>query len=77
MFGSLAHVQLVWNMADLFMGLMAVPNLVVIAILGKTAFKVLDDYTRQRKAGKNREFFAKNIPGLKNTECWESITGIK
>lgn len=70
MFGALAKVELVWNMADLFMGLMAVINLVVIAILGKTAFKVLGDYTSQRKAGKNPEFFAKNIPGLKNTECW-------
>lgn len=70
MFGSLASVQLVWNMADLFMGLMAVLNLAVIAILGKTAFKVLDDYTDQRKLGKNPEFFAKNIKGLKNTECW-------
>lgn len=70
MFGALAQVQLVWNMADLFMGFMAVLNLVVIALLGKTAFKVLEDYTSQRKAGKNPEFFAKNIPGLKNTECW-------
>ena len=70
MFGALAQVQLVWNMADLFMGFMAVLNLVVIALLGKIAFKVLDDYTSQRKAGKNPEFFAKNIPGLKNTECW-------
>lgn len=70
MFGALAQVQLVWNMADLFMGFMAVLNLVVIALLGKTAFKVLEDYTSQRKAGKNPEFYAKNIPGLKNTECW-------
>lgn len=70
MFGALAQVQLVWNMADLFMGFMAILNLVVIALLGKTAFKVLEDYTKQRKAGKNPEFFAKNIPGLKNTECW-------
>ncbi|QHJ70525.1 alanine/glycine:cation symporter family protein [Planococcus halotolerans] len=70
MFGALAQVSLVWNMADLFMGLMAVLNLVVIALLGSTAFKVLDDYTKQRKAGKNPEFYAKDIPGLKNTECW-------
>ncbi|MDN3428962.1 alanine/glycine:cation symporter family protein [Microbacterium sp. APC 3898] len=70
MFGALAQVQLVWNMADLFMGFMAILNLVVIALLGKIAFKVLEDYTSQRKAGKNPEFFAKNIPGLKNTECW-------
>ena len=70
MFGALAKVSLVWNMADLFMGLMAVLNLTVIALLGGTAFKVLEDYTRQRKAGKNPEFYARDIPGLKNTECW-------
>ncbi|TAA72980.1 alanine:cation symporter family protein [Planococcus salinarum] len=70
MFGALAQVSLVWNMADLFMGMMAVLNLVVIALLGGTAFKVLDNYTAQRKAGKNPEFYAKDIPGLKNTECW-------
>lgn len=70
MFGSLAAVEVVWNMADLFMGMMAVINLVVIALLGKIAFRVLDDYMRQRKAGKNPVFYAKNVPGLKNTECW-------
>ncbi|WP_200883318.1 alanine/glycine:cation symporter family protein [Planococcus sp. CAU13] len=70
MFGAMAKVSLVWDMADLFMGMMAVLNLVVIALLGGTAFKVLDDYTKQRKAGKNPEFYSRDIPGLKNTECW-------
>ncbi|WP_422123978.1 alanine/glycine:cation symporter family protein [Planococcus sp. X10-3] len=70
MFGAMAQVSLVWSMADLFMGMMAVINLVVIALLGGTAFKVLDNYMQQRKAGKNPEFYAKDIPGLKNTECW-------
>ncbi|WP_419957835.1 alanine/glycine:cation symporter family protein [Psychrobacillus psychrotolerans] len=71
MFGSIAHVQLVWNLADLFMGLMAILNIAVILLLGKTAFKVLNDYTIQRKKGENPVFYAKSIPGLKNTECWE------
>lgn len=70
-FGAMAKVDLVWNMADLFMGLMAVLNLVVIFLLGKVAFKVLDDYVKQRKAGKNPEFKASSIPGLKGAECWE------
>ena len=30
----------------------------------------LDDYTRQRKAGKNPVFVAENIPGLPATQCW-------
>lgn len=71
MFGALAKVQLVWNMADLFMGLMAVINIVVILLLGKLAAQVLDDYVEQRKRGLDPQFYAKNIAGLKNTECWE------
>lgn len=71
MFGSLAQVQLVWNLADLFMGLMALINIAIIMLLGKIAFLVLDDFTLQRKAGKNPVFYAKSIPTLKNTDCWE------
>lgn len=71
MFGAIAKVSVVWNMADLFMGLMAVLNLIVIVILGKVAFKVLDDFTVQRKKGLNPVFKAKSIPGLKGAECWE------
>lgn len=71
MFGSLAQVSLVWNLADLFMGLMAMLNIIVIVLLGKIAFRVLDDFTNQRKQGKNPKFYAKSVPGLKNAECWE------
>ncbi|MEG0260617.1 MAG: alanine/glycine:cation symporter family protein [Lysinibacillus sp.] len=71
MFGSVAHVSLVWNLADLFMGFMAMLNIIVILLLGKVAFRVLDDFTAQRKQGKNPVFYAKSIPGLKNTDCWE------
>ncbi|MFJ6210870.1 alanine/glycine:cation symporter family protein [Lysinibacillus sp. NPDC092081] len=71
MFGSLAQVELVWNLADLFMGLMAIINITVILLLGKIAFRVLDDFTMQRNAGKNPVFYAKSIPTLKNTDCWE------
>lgn len=71
MFGALAKVQLVWNMADLFMGMMAVINIVVIILLGKLAGQVLEDYIGQRKRGVDPQFYAKNIGGLTNTECWE------
>ena len=53
------------------MGLMAVINLIAIALLGKYAFAALDDYTRQKKSGiKNPVFNASNIKGLENVECW-------
>lgn len=69
--GSVTQVQIVWDMADLFMGLMAITNLIAIALLGKIAFAALKDYEKQRKEGKNPVFYTDNIPGLKNVECWE------
>lgn len=71
MFGAMAKVSVVWDMADLFMGLMAIINLVVIALLGSVAFKVLEDFSKQRKQGLNPVFKASSIPGLKGAECWE------
>ncbi len=71
MWGAIASMGIVWDMADLFMGLMAVINLFVILLLGKTAFAVLEDFYKQRKAGKDPLFKASSIPGLKGAECWE------
>ncbi len=73
MFGAMAKVSVVWNMADLFMGIMAVLNLVVITLLGRVAFKVLEDFSAQRRKGLNPVFKANSIPGLKNAECWEEL----
>ncbi|MGL5314313.1 MAG: alanine/glycine:cation symporter family protein [Peptostreptococcaceae bacterium] len=71
LFGALTKVQIVWDLADVFMGLMAVINLIAIALLGKYAFAALDDYTAQKKAGiKDPVFDASKIKGLENVECW-------
>mgnify|MGYP003498897005 FL=1 len=69
-FGSVAKVQVVWDLADVFMGIMAFINLIAILMLWKIAKKVLDNYLTQRKAGKNPVFYADEIEGLDNTECW-------
>lgn len=69
-FGSVAKVQLVWDLADVFMGIMAFINLIAILLLWKIAKKVLDNYLVQRKAGKNPVFYADDVEGLDNTECW-------
>ena len=80
LFGSLTKVAIVWDLADLFMGLMAIINLVAIALLGKYAFIALNDYTKQRKSGiKDPVFNASNIKGLENIEEWkdsDSVEGI-
>ncbi|MEK4218695.1 alanine/glycine:cation symporter family protein [Bacillus sp. FSL L8-0222] len=70
-YGCMADFQLVWDMADLFMGLMALINLVVITLLSNVAYKVYKDYAKQRKQGLDPVFKAKNIPGLKHAETWE------
>lgn len=69
--GSVASLGLVWDIADVSMGIMALMNIVVIAILSPKAVAIINDYIKQRKEGKNPVFRAKDIPGLKNTECWD------
>ncbi len=68
--GSLAELAFVWNVADLFMGLMAITNLIAITLLSKIAFATFQDYMAQKRQGKDPVFKADNIKGLKNTECW-------
>ena len=69
-YGAVNSFDLAWNLADIFMGFMTMVNLVAIMLLGKWALKVLDDYTAQRKAGKDPVFVADTIEGLPPTECW-------
>jgi len=71
--GSVAKIQIVWDMADLFMGLMALTNLTAISMLGKIAFDALKDYSGQKNQGKDPVFNVNNIEGLKNVECWGEI----
>ena len=69
--GSVASLGLVWDIADVSMGIMALMNIVVIAILSPKAVAIINDYIKQRKEEKNPVFRAKDIPGLENTECWD------
>ena len=64
--GALADFDLVWNIADITMGLMAVVNIIAIFLLRKTLFKTLKDYETQKKEGKDPVFHEDNI-GLKDT----------
>lgn len=70
MFGSVAKVQLVWDLADLFMALMAIINLVAILMLWKIAKRVINDYVLQRKKGLDPVFYKENVPDIGEVECW-------
>ncbi len=70
-FGSLTKVAIVWDLADLFMSFMAIVNLIAILLLGKFAFRALQNYTMQRKQGiQNPTFKASDIEGLTNVDEW-------
>ena len=57
--GSLAQVDLVWNMADCFNSLMVVPNIIGLLALSGMVRKVHDDYFNNFLPGKNSEFAQK------------------
>ena len=68
-FGAQADFDFIWNIADLLMGLMALVNIVVILFLHPIALRVLRDYEKQKKEGKDPVFEAKNC-GIDHTDCW-------
>ncbi|HLR07738.1 MAG TPA: alanine/glycine:cation symporter family protein [Bacillota bacterium] len=70
LFGAVTSVPLIWSLADLFMALMALTNLLAITLLSKIVFTVLQDYMKQKKQGKTPIFKRSTLPWLKNIECW-------
>lgn len=76
--GSVASSDLVWNTADGVMGLMALVNLVAIALLSGLVWRLLADYRAQRRDGLDPVFTRDRLPGVDGIECWEderSVTG--
>ena len=76
--GSVVSADIVWNLADGVMGIMALINLVAIALLSRVAFALLRDYTAQRRAGKDPVFTRDRLPELRGVEQWadeHSVTG--
>ncbi|MDY4444753.1 alanine/glycine:cation symporter family protein [Campylobacter sp.] len=68
--GAQLSLSLAWDLADVFMGFMASVNIVAILLLGNIAVRVLKDYQKQRKEGKNPVFKASDV-GINNTEFWK------
>ncbi|WP_282176861.1 alanine/glycine:cation symporter family protein [Vibrio nereis] len=66
MFGAVASLPIVWALADVSMGLMAIVNLVAIILLSGIVIKLAKDYNRQLDAGKVPTFDANDYPELKS-----------
>ena len=68
--GALLNAGTLWNISDILMACMTFINIPIIIYLGKYAFRALDDYTKQRKLGKDPVFKAKNIDLPHKTDYW-------
>lgn len=68
--GAGNSLDVAWSLADITMGLEAVVNIIAILLLGKIAFKALDDYEKQKARGLDPVFHESNI-GLNDTDVWK------
>ena len=70
LFGSVASLPLVWDLADLFMAFLATTNLYAIARLFKFSKIALDDYQAQKDAGADPVFNPSILPSLDGVQAW-------
>ncbi len=73
-FGAVQEAPLVWDMADLSMGLMALINLAAILLLSPIAFVLLKDYQKQLKANQKPVFKISDYPKLQEkvkSDIWK------
>lgn len=68
--GALLEANTLWGISDILMACMTLINMPIIIYLGKYAFRALDNYTKQRKAGKDPVFKAKDIDLPHQTDYW-------
>lgn len=69
--GAVVKTETVWSTADLFMGLMAIVNLVSIIGLSNIAFAIMKDYIQQKRAGLKPVFKPENLEiNLFGIESW-------
>ena len=66
-FGALVKMDAAWAVADITMGGMTLINLPACLMLASVAIRALNDYEKQKKAGKKPVFYGKNI-GLNEDE---------
>ncbi|MBP3606001.1 MAG: alanine:cation symporter family protein [Clostridia bacterium] len=69
--GAVLSADLLWGIADITMGAMALINIPVILILSKYAIRAIKDYDRQRKEGKTPTFYADSIGLPHKVDCWQ------
>lgn len=69
-FGSLKEAGIIWSLGDMGVGMMAWINIIAILLLSPKTFRLLRDYEKQKKEGKNPVFDPKAM-GIENASYWE------
>ena len=64
MFGAVAKIDLVWNLADVSMGLMAMVNIIALLLLSGLVVKVVKDYRQQVAQGDEPKFDVNKFPEI-------------
>lgn len=69
--GAGMEMDLLWNISDVLMGVMALINIPVLLLLSGTVKRALTDFEKQKRTGKNPVFYAKNINLKQETDFWK------
>ena len=69
--GAGLKIDVAWNVADIAQCILAFINIPVCIIIGGAAYRALQDYMQQRKAGKDPVFNAKACGIETSTDFWK------
>ena len=69
--GAMGALDLVWTLADLFMGIMATINLIALIPLGGLAVALLKHYLSELSHGHNPVFHRDDLPRARNVSAWD------
>lgn len=68
--GGYMTLQQTWSIVDLAMAFMTILNLIAVVMLSKYSFRLLQDYQKQRKEGKEPVFHKEMFPEA-DLEAWD------
>ncbi len=74
LWASMQDLRTIFNFADLTMALLALVNLIALALMMKVCFRLLRDYDEQSRAGQVPVFKPEDFPDLKiDRDAWSDV----
>ena len=71
LFGAALQIDLAWGIADIAQCILAFINIPVCIIIGGVAYRALQNYVAQRKAGKDPTYIASENGVKEDTDFWK------